>query len=305
MKTLLALTLLLAGGAGPRPAAPSPSGLAAPRAGQTFLFLAESNVAVTQAGRLLPLGSVYGQVFTFRRAEGRELVFGVEGLKAEVHTSGLPPALAPTVEDAAVVALRGQFASGQAWMYGGGVLTCRPANESFVHFQGPPSQALPVLGVWRVARSTQVELSNKNGLGPYRQVRQPLVVRLGRPAAYTFSSAGAPGSGEGLFDLQNSPACRQVTEVFADEEHLNRRLSAAPPPSGVGMGGRESSEAPVGLTKLAALWRLGAPSEPGGSIQSVLAADEWVWPGLPGRGDFVLHFREGRVERVAVPSTGP
>lgn len=229
----------------------------------------------------------------------------MEGLRGEARTSGLPPALARIVEDGTVTALQRQFASGRAWIYGGGVLRCRPENESYVNFMGPPTQALPVLGLWRVERPTQVELSNKNGLGPFEKVARPLVVRLGRPATYTFRSAGAPGSGEGLFGLQNSPACQQVTEVFAGEQHLGRRLSAAPPPPGVKAGGRESPEPLVGLSKAAALWRLGAPDEPGGSVTDVLAADRWVWPGLPGRGDFVLHFREGRVERVEVPSTGP
>lgn len=306
MSTLLALTLLLAGGVGSRPASlPSPLLTSAPKVGQTFLFLAGKNSEVRQGGRLLLLGDVYGRVFTFRRVGGGELIFSVEGLKGEVRTRGLPASLAPTVEDETVRALRRQFASGQAWLYGGGVLTCRPAEGTFANFEGPPTQALPMLHLWRVARPPQIELSNKNGLGPYREVREPLVVRLGRPAAYHLVSAGAPGTGEGLLGLQNHPACGQVTELFADESHLSRRLSAAPPPARVQASGQREAGTLVGLDKLSALWRLGAPDIPGGPLNTVLAANEWVWPGLPGRGDFVLHFRGERVERVEVPRLGP
>lgn len=287
---------LLLGGAAPHDAA-QPS----PQIGQHFLFLANQNQVVRQGARVLPLGDVYAKVLTFRRADGRRLIFKLDGRAGEVQTTGLPAELAPLIEDSATRALRTTFQTGQAWVYGGGPLECRPLDGAYVLFKGPATQAVKVLNIWRVNRPTQVEFSNHNGLGPFPTVAQPFVVQVARPATFTFVAAGMNRASDFKM-LMDHPACQRLTQVFADERHVFRVLSATAPSA---VSAQELTGAIVGLSKAAALQRFGAPNEPAGPVEAVLSADTWTWAGPPGRGDFVLHFEGGRVARYEEPSRGP
>lgn len=208
--------------------------------------------------------------------------------------------------DAELSALRAKYVGKTVWVYGGGRFSCSQKNSTS-WLTAPPTEPVQVLAVERLKGTFPVSPVKRSGVLPPQKVKNPLRLTLRLSPNYAVTEWGYSGS------VDNHPKaadCRQVTETYLNGADLEKNFSLTPPDAAIRKAlvpllKPESTASEVGLTHEQVLWLRGIPESPMGDLKTILSAPVWLWYGLPGRGDNVLHFENDRVVKVEVPSMGP
>lgn len=288
----LLAALLLGGAEGPPPAAlPAPSHvLLGFPAG--FRVGGQPATAAQVRGRVLRLAGRTGETWTF----------AVTGLPPVTYRgAALPPSLEPLApEDAELRALRARY--GGKRVYPRTTLFCAPTAGIGLNFRDEARGGVKVLNVLRLAREQDVETRGFPGGGPFVRVRQPLALVFASGPGLRFSFGG--GSDEATLTdavAQGAahPGCARLTGVYEGAEALERFFSLTPPPASV--RGVNPAGSLLGRTAEEALWLQGVPDLTPGTPQELYRLSEWRYSNLPGLGDGVLRFREGRVVEEVWP----
>ncbi|MFB9083060.1 hypothetical protein [Deinococcus wulumuqiensis] len=219
---------------------------------------------------------------------------------------------APTPKpDAELATLRARYLGKEVWVYGGGPLRCSLKNpQASGTLSVPYTGTVRVLNVERLTGTFPVAPVKSSGVMPARPVKNPLRLRLGLPKDFRVESLSYSGTEE--VTLTDASTCREVTETYVDGADLEKNFSLTPPDAITRQAlapffkpDPQKPASEIGLTHTQVLWLRGIPESPVGDLKTLLKAPVWLWNGLPGRGDNVLHFQNDRVVKVEVPRMGP
>lgn len=171
-------------------------------------------------------------------------------------------------------------------------MTCQSGREMGGTLE-ENGKGVSILNIYRLNKPYDVETRGFDGGGPYQKTAQAYTVIFAGKASLHMS--GASGTGEkGVLDfMTNGPAsaaCARLRQVYADPVMLSRFLSLTPPPKVKGERGSL-----VGKTAQEALWLAGVPDLTPGTPEQLYRLSEWRYSNLPGLGDGVVKFKNGRV----------
>ncbi len=297
MIPLLTTLALLAGGGMPasRPATvptPQPLQTAAAESSPTFLLLSPPLKGATQAGKPVPPEQLNLRVFRLLEAAKSETVFDVQSV-GEVTVKGpFPPQLWPLLnQDTELAQVRQKYAGRTVYLRSGG-MTCQSGGEmtGTLTEQG---KGVKILNLYRLNKPYDVETRGFDGGGPYQRTAQAYAVIFEGKASLHMSSAGG-GDEKQLMDFMGqgaaSPACARLRQIYADPVMLSRFLSLTPPPKV-----KAQHTGLVGKTAEEALWLAGVPDLSPGTPEELYRLSEWRYANLPGLGDGIVRFQNGRV----------
>jgi len=289
----LLAALLLGGSGAPVPAAlPAPSHvlLGFPTG---FRVGGQPATAAQLRGRVLRLAGRTGETWTF----------AVTGLPPVTYRSAaLPPGLDPLApEDAELRTLRQRYEGKR--VYPRSTLGCVPAAQIGLNFRDEARQGVKVLNVLRLNREQDVETRGFPGGGPFVKVQRPLALVFASQPGLRFSSGGGSGNEAELMRLvaqgARPPECARLSGVYEGAQALERLFSLTPPPASI--RGVNPAGSLIGRTAEEALWLQGVPDLTPGTPEELYRLGEWRYSNLPGLGDGVLRFREGRVVEEVWP----
>ncbi len=259
----------------------------APRLSNRYLYVGDPRNQYLLGDKALSPEQLNGSIFTLIALDASKATFTVENLKGNVtieFDSGKSfPGLALIIPDPTIDVLSQKYVGKKVWHFGGFALTCFPAANVQVSYQGNMDSHARVKRILRLVIPSELHLTGGYGQGNAFMssgdfvVVTPLAIQFEDTQGLTKSMVGSLGDNlDGLSLFENSN-CNRFIELDADPWQLERLFSLTPASPRVP---REYSSL-IGLDRWQMAWLWGFPSVNFGTRAELMKLPEWQYENIP------------------------